>query len=155
MSEASSHSSVIGGSSDSSSLGHYGVENNLGSQNVQTNRNLLSPGDAIDQATPRSPNSWSPSSEGGHSTLRVAQVIPSTRSATPGERRDSNYSSSDGATNSDEEGSDLDQGFQRAHRDHRSIRLNTLENRQRQAARVIPHRYASVRLRQSESFVYA
>ena len=165
MSEASSHSSVRSRSSDLSSLGDHGVEDNLGSQNVQTDRNLLYPGDAVNQAIPRSSNSGSPSSEGGHSTLRVARVIPTTRSATNSptqEQSDLNYSSSgddsesDGAANSDDGGGDLDgrsQNFQQARRDYRSVRLNTSENRQRQVARVIPHQYASIRLRQSELFV--
>lgn len=168
MSEASRHSSVSGGSSDSSSLGDHGVEESLVSQNVQTDRNLFYPGDAINQASttsPRTSTSMSSSSQGGHSSFRVAQVIPTTRSVTNSPTQESNYSSgddseSDGAANSDEEESDLGgshQDFQRAHREHRSIRLmrNTSENRQRQVARVIPRRYVSFRLHPSELFVYA
>lgn len=171
MSDASSLSSVS--VSGSSPLGGHGVEDSHESQNVQQpDRNLLYPGDANSQASttiPRTPTSMSQSSQGGLSTLRVARVIPTPRSPThspaegSSEHYDSNYSSSDdsesdSAANSDGEGGDLgesDQNFRRAHRDHRSIRLNTLENRQRQAARVIPNRYASIRLRQSKLCVYA
>ena len=167
MSEANSHSSISDASSSSSSLGDHGVEDNSVSQNVHTDRNLLFPGDAIHQASatiPRTPTSMSSSSLGGHSTLRVARVIPTTRSVTNSpaeEHRDSNYSSGDdsesgGAANPDEEGSDLGgshQDFQQARREHRSIRL--MQNtRQRQAARVIPRRYASFRLHQFESELF-
>lgn len=154
MSEEDSHSSVGG----SSTIDELRIEGNSGSQNIQPDRNVLSPGDGISHASTSLPQTPAPISQDGHSTLRVAQVVPTPRPVTNSpaigvsdspEHADYSSSSESGTDDSEAERGNHS-GSHRARRDHRSIRLNTLEVGQRQGARIIPHQYASIRLHQSK-----
>ena len=140
------------------------------SQNTQ-DRNLLAPGGAISPSStlPRTPSPGLNQAGDGTSTLRVARVIPTPRPATSSplapdsaQPEDNyNYSSSDESGTDDhdahamstaEQDDDLGNGGNRA-RHHQNFRLNTLEvSGQSRQARVIPNRYASIRLRTSLSY---
>ena len=143
------------------------------SQSTQ-DRNLLAPGGAISPSStlPRTPSPSLSQAGDGTSTLRVARVIPTPRPATSSPlAQDSaqpednyNYSSSDEsgtddhdahATSNAEQDDDLGNGdhFGNRARHHQSFRQNMLEvSGQSRQARVIPNRYASIRLRTSKSY---
>lgn len=129
--------------------------------------------DVVNLAPSSTPGLRTPSPAGGSQSdrsstvgrLRVASIVPTQRSATnspvlpqdTAEELDYNNSSGDesGSDRDDDGPQDHDprngDHFERRARQHRSFRLNTVEgSEQRQAARIIPNRYASIRLRTSK-----
>ena len=102
----------------------------------------------------------------GHS-LHVARVVPTPRAAssspaTQENTEQANYSSSDDESESDHD-ADAEQGvseggigngnhFGDRTRNHQSFRLNAQQRSQQRQARVIPNRYASIRLRTSRLY---
>ena len=146
------------------------------SQSTQ-DRTLLAPdGGTISPSSTDLPRTPSPaqSQGGGGSTLgrslHVARVIPTPRLATSTsspatqdniELANNNYSSSDESGSDHERDAEQTEGdpgngdhFGDRARHHQSFRLNTQERLQQRQARVIPNRYASIRLRTSKLASY-
>ena len=143
------------------------------SQSTQ-DRNFLAPGGAISPSStlPRAPSPGLSQAGDGTSTLRVARVIPTPRPATssplahdsaqPEDNYNSSSSDESGTDDHDahamstaEQDDDLGNGdhFGNRARHHQCFRLNTLEvSGQSRQARVIPNRYASIRLHTSKSY---
>ena len=141
------------------------------SQSTQ-DQNFLAPvaGGTISPSStllPRTPSPAQSHGDGGSTlgrSLHIARVVPTPRPATSSpdtqentEQASNNYSSSDESEsdqNADTElaGGDVGNGhhFGDRARHHQSFRLNAQERSQQRQARVIPNRYASIRLRTSK-----
>lgn len=120
-------------------------------------------------ALPRTPSPAQSHGDGSSTlgrSLHVARVVPTPRPATSSpatqenaEQAGYNYSSSDDEPESDHDadaehsvGDGLGNGdhFGDRARHHQSFRLNAQQRSQQRQARVIPNRYASIRLRTSK-----
>ena len=144
------------------------------SQSTQ-DRNFLAPAadgtvSPSSTALPRTPSPAQSHGDGGSTlgrSLHVARVVPTPRPATSSpatqentEQAGYNSSSSDDEPESDHDadaergqaGGDLGNGghFGNRARHHQSFRLNAQQQSQQRQARVIPNRYASIRLRTSK-----
>ena len=142
------------------------------SQSTQDRNFLTSPAAGTispsSTALPRTPSPAQSQGDGGSTlgrSLHVARVVPTPRPATSSpvtqdnnEQAGNNYSSSDDESESDHD-ADAEQGggdhgngdyFGDRARYHQSFRLNAQERSQQRQARVIPNRYASIRLRTSK-----